>query len=38
MYAPAGHIDVQMVFKIYGKFVALDYQEPQIQLRVVDQY
>jgi integrase len=30
-----GHIDVQMVFKIYGKFIPQDYQKPKAQLRVV---
>ena len=30
-----GHIDVQMVYKIYGKFIAQDYQKPRAQLRVV---
>jgi integrase len=32
-----GHVDVQMVFRIYGKFIAQDYQKPQVQLRVVGQ-
>jgi len=32
-----GHVDVQMVFRIYGKFIALNYQKPQVQLRVVGQ-
>lgn len=31
-----GHEDVQMVFKIYGKFIAQDYQKPKApRLRVV---
>lgn len=30
-----GHIDVQMVYKIYGKFIAQDYQKPRAQLKVV---
>lgn len=24
-----GHVDVQMVFKVYGKFIAVDYQKPK---------
>lgn len=24
-----GHVDVQMVFKVYGKFIAADYQRPR---------
>lgn len=30
-----GHVDVQMVFKIYGKFIPTDYQKPKVQMRVV---
>lgn len=31
-----GHVDVQMVFKIYGKFIPQDYQKPKApRLRVV---
>lgn len=30
-----GHVDVQMVFRIYGKFIPEDYQRPKAQLRVV---
>ena len=32
-----GHVDVQMVFRIYGKFISQDYQKPKAQpaLRVV---
>lgn len=30
-----GHVDVQMVFKIYGKFIPADYQKPRAQLKVV---
>lgn len=32
-----GHVDVQMVFKIYGKFIAQDYQKQRAQpgLRIV---
>ncbi len=31
-----GHVDVQMVFKIYGKFIAQDFQKPKApRLRVV---
>lgn len=30
-----GHVDVQMVFKIYGKFIPADYQKPKVQLRIV---
>lgn len=26
----AGHVDVQMLFRIYGKFIAQDYQKPLI--------
>jgi integrase len=26
-----GHADVQMVFKIYGKFIPQDYQKPKAQ-------
>ena len=37
MYAPVGHVDVQMVFRIYGKLVARDYQKSEVQLRVVGQ-
>jgi integrase len=32
-----GHVDVQMVFRIYGKFIAQDDQKPQVQRRVVGQ-
>ncbi len=24
-----GHVDVQMVFRVYGKFIAADYRKPQ---------
>eukprot|EP01034_Spumella_vulgaris_P017487 gene17487-22302_t len=24
-----GHVDVQMVFRVYGKFISQDYQRPQ---------
>ena len=37
MYAPVGHVDVEMVFRIYGTIVAQDCQKPQVQLRVVGQ-
>ena len=30
-----GHVDVQMVFRIYGKFIAQDFQKPMPRLRVV---
>lgn len=30
-----GHVDVQMVFRIYGKFIPQDYQKPKATLRVV---
>ena len=30
-----GHIDVALVFSIYGKFIAADYKKPQATLRVV---
>lgn len=30
-----GHVDVQMVFRIYGKFISQDYQKPRAQLQVV---
>lgn len=30
-----GHVDVQMVFRIYGKFIPADYQKPKAQLKVV---
>lgn len=30
-----GHVDVQMVFRIYGKFIPQDYQKPRATLRVV---
>lgn len=31
-----GHVDVQMVFRVYGKFISQDYQKPKAQgLRVV---
>ncbi len=30
-----GHVDVQMVFKIYGEFIPQDYQKPKVQRRVV---
>lgn len=30
-----GHVDVQMVFRIYGKFIPQDYQKPKAQLRAV---
>ena len=25
-----GHVDVEMVFKIYGKFIPQDYQKPKV--------
>jgi integrase len=32
-----GHVDVEMVFKIYGKFIAEDYQKPTLApLRLVE--
>jgi len=30
-----GHVDVEMVFKIYGKFIPEDYQKPKAGLRLV---
>ena len=30
-----GHVDVQMVFRIYGKFIPADYQKPKATLKVV---
>jgi integrase len=30
-----GHIDVQMVFRIYGKFIPADYRKPTVELKVV---
>jgi integrase len=24
-----GHVDVQLVFRVYGKFIPQDYQKPQ---------
>ena len=30
-----GHIDVQMVFRIYGKFIPADCQKPKVGLRMV---
>jgi integrase len=31
-----GHVDVQMVFRIYGKFISQDYQKPKVaNLRLV---
>lgn len=30
-----GHVDVQMVFRIYGKFIPQDYQKPKAQFKVV---
>jgi integrase len=31
-----GHVDVTMVFQVYGKFIAKDYQKPTVpRLRVV---
>lgn len=30
-----GHVDVQMVFRIYGKFIPQDYQKPKAQMKVV---
>lgn len=30
-----GHIDVQMVYRTYGKFIAVDYLKPKLELRVV---
>ena len=26
-----GHVDVQMVFKVYGKFISQDYQRPKVE-------
>lgn len=31
-----GHVDAQMVFRIYGKFIPQDYQKPKMALRVVE--
>jgi len=28
-----GHVDVQMVFKVYGKFISQDYQRPKVEGR-----
>jgi integrase len=28
-----GHVDVQMVFKVYGKFISQDYQRPKASLK-----
>jgi integrase len=28
-----GHVDVQMVFKVYGKFISQDYQRPKSSLK-----
>jgi integrase len=25
-----GHVDVQLVFRVYGKFISQDYQRPQV--------
>ncbi len=30
-----GHVDVQMVFRIYGKFILADYRKPPVALKVV---
>lgn len=30
-----GHVDVQMVFRIYGKFIPADYQKPRAPLKAV---
>lgn len=30
-----GHVDVQMVFRIYGKFIPADYRKPTVALKVV---
>ena len=30
-----GHVDVQMVFRIYGKFIPVDYRKPTVALKVV---
>lgn len=27
-----GHVDVQMIFTVYGKFIAVDYQRPRLQV------
>ncbi|MEN9543172.1 MAG: hypothetical protein RLZZ598_5 [Pseudomonadota bacterium] len=33
-----GHVDVQMVFRVYGKFISQDYQRPQaLRLRVASE-
>ena len=34
--AQLGHVDVQMVFKTYGKFIPQDYKKPTAQLRAVN--
>lgn len=26
-----GHVDVEMVFRVYGKFIAADFQKPRIE-------
>jgi integrase len=31
-----GHADVQMVFRIYGKFISQDFQKPKLELRAVE--
>jgi integrase len=30
-----GHVDVALVFSIYGKFIAADYKKPQVSLHLV---
>jgi hypothetical protein len=30
-----GDVDVQMVFRIYGKFIQADYRKPPVTLKVV---
>lgn len=30
-----GHVDVQMVFRIYGKFIPQDYQKPKAQMKSI---
>ena len=30
-----GHVDVQMVFRIYGKFIPADYRKPAVTIKVV---
>ena len=31
-----GHVDVQMVFRIYEKFIPEDFQKPKVALRVIE--